>query len=184
MLKIPTVFVRDPFNIRRVLPEVNPVAAWVLTGEGIASRMHNGACVMFDGENWWSRRTVKILKAEPPGWVEIERDSAVGKRIGWEPVEQVGFHPFFVEALESLEYVSESGTYACVGPRINSNPERLRCHRLIKHTEAEQISLSGPLSFDYLQAQLLEVEKLNWEGIVWRGTDNRLAKLRVLDFTR
>lgn len=42
MQKIPTLFVRDPSNPKAVTAEVNPDCAWVLAGEGIATRKPGG----------------------------------------------------------------------------------------------------------------------------------------------
>ena len=46
MQKIPTLFERDWTGDRsRVLDKVNPEAAWVLAGEGVATRKRDGtAC--------------------------------------------------------------------------------------------------------------------------------------------
>jgi hypothetical protein len=41
MEKIPTLFRRDPVDMKRVLPEVNPACQWVSDGEGLA---HDASC--------------------------------------------------------------------------------------------------------------------------------------------
>lgn len=58
MQKIPTMFVRDPDNMRYVIDEVTPGCEWVLAGEGTPTRKYDGTCVMFDGAEWWARREV------------------------------------------------------------------------------------------------------------------------------
>lgn len=40
MKKIPTLFQRDPDDRAHVTRDVNPAAAWVLDGEGIATRKY------------------------------------------------------------------------------------------------------------------------------------------------
>lgn len=45
MKKIPTLFKRDPDDMRKVTREVHPDAAWVLDGEGIPTRKYDGTCV-------------------------------------------------------------------------------------------------------------------------------------------
>jgi hypothetical protein len=89
--KIPTVFRRDPDDMKHVLPEVNPGCEWVLAGEGVATRKYDGTCVMLDGQGWWARREVKPGKAAPGGFVPIETDEATGKTVGWEPIAQSSF---------------------------------------------------------------------------------------------
>ena len=65
MQKIPTLFQRDPEDMKRVLREVNPECQWVLDGEGVATRKFDGTCVMFDHEGWWVRREIKPGKQAP-----------------------------------------------------------------------------------------------------------------------
>jgi hypothetical protein len=58
--KIPTVFRRDPEDMKRVLPEVSPGCEWVLDGEGVATRKYDGTCVRLDEDGkWLARREVR-----------------------------------------------------------------------------------------------------------------------------
>ncbi len=48
MRKIPTLFLRDAEDMRRVTRAVHPACAWVLAGEGIPTRKFDGTCVRMD----------------------------------------------------------------------------------------------------------------------------------------
>jgi hypothetical protein len=175
--KIPTLFVRDPEDRGRVLPEVTPGCEWVLAGEGRATRKYDGTCVMFDGTSWWSRREVKPGKTPPPGWVEVDHDDTTGKRVGWEPAEQSSFAKFLQEAVDRDEHEPEPGTYELVGPKVNGNPEGFESHAAVRHGQNELRHL--PLDFDGLAEWL---RGFPYEGIVWHHPDGRMAKLKRRDF--
>lgn len=173
MKKIPTLFKRDPDDMRRVLPEVTPGCEWVLAGEGVATRKYDGTCTMFDGERWWARREVKPGKNPPDGWVEVDADETTGKRVGWEPIEQSAFAKVFAIA----DGIQIPGTYELCGPKVNRNPEGFDTHVLVPHG-ADTIS-DLPLTFDGLATWLRESD---FEGIVWHHPDGRKVKLKRRDF--
>jgi len=179
MRKIPTLFLRDPDDMRRVLREVNPAAAWVLDGEARATRKFDGTCVMLDSdERWWARREVKPAKTSPPNYRPVQTDPATGKTVGWEPVEQSSFAKAHGQALAaSLGGAFTAGTYELCGPSVNRNPEGYGKHVLVPHG----LFLLGdiPLDYDGLRGYLAE---LAYEGIVWHHPDGRMAKLKRRDF--
>lgn len=179
MKKIPTLFRRDPDDMKRVLPEVNPKAQWVIDGEGVATRKYDGTCVMLDETGWWARREVKPGKAAPPNYRPISTDPNTGKTMGWEPIEQSAFAKFFAEALElSGELVDAVGTYELIGPKINGNPEGATRHVLYRHDWAEMLPMA-PRTFQQLRGYL---EDFQFEGIVWHHPDGRMAKIKRKDF--
>lgn len=66
MRKIPTVFRRDPENMKHALvDQITPGCEWVLEGEGVATRKWDGTCVMLDADGP-VREDGKRLK--PDGW--------------------------------------------------------------------------------------------------------------------
>jgi hypothetical protein len=172
--KIPTLFVRDPEDMRRVLPEPHPDAAWVLAGEGVATRKYDGTCVLLHDHQWWARREVKPGKQTPPGFVPEQTDDVTGKTVGWEPAEQSGFAKWLGEATRDG---MEPGTYELIGPKVNGNPEGFDHHHLVRHSEADVVE--APRSFDELRVFLAEFPH---EGIVWHHPDGRMAKLKKRDF--
>lgn len=196
MKKIPTLFKRDPDDMRHVLPEVTPGCEWVVEGEGVATRKYDGTCVMLDPRGlWWARREVRPDKQPPDGWVEVDRDDTTGKRVGWEPLSQSGFFKFVNEALSNgyLGYLSvpqsfdgapPPGTYELLGPKVNGNPEGVNGHHvLVMHgytAAVDEVPLrESPRTFDALGPWL---SQRNWEGVVWHHPDGRMAKLKKRDF--
>lgn len=181
MEKIPTLFKRDPNDMRSVTEEVDPRCQWVLDGEGLATRKYDGTCVMFDEHgDWWARREVKPGKTPPPNYQAISTDPNTGKIMGWEPIEQSPFAKAFSEV--DTDYM-EPGTYELCGPKINGNPEGFEKHTLIKHSEAEKFETDGrPQSFDTINDLILTHHlAFNMEGVVWHHPDGRMAKLKARD---
>lgn len=183
MQKIPTLFRRDPDDLKRVLPEVNPECTWVLDGEGEATRKYDGTCVMLDDDgHWWARREVKPGKAAPSDFVPISTDPTTGKTVGWEPIAQSAFAKFHAEALVDSRESHRAGTYELIGPKVNGNPESTDGHELVWHADAEV--LDTPRNHDDLRRWLLDHPQ--YEGIVWHWPQPngavKMAKLKRRDF--
>lgn len=179
MQKIPTLYVRDfspESRGRFVTEELSPGCEWVLTGEGVPTRKYDGTCVMFDGDRWWARREVKAGASEPDGFVPVERDDSTGKTVGWEPIEQSGWHKWYLQA--TIVGNIGPGTYELCGPKVNGNPEKRESHVLIRHASAERID---PLGRDPKRI-VLDLAPLGIEGVVWHHPDGRMAKLKVRDY--
>jgi Family of unknown function (DUF5565) len=190
MKKIPTLFRRDPDDMRHVLPEVTPGCEWVLAGEGVPTRKFDGTCMMLvEPESlmsvvslWWARREVKPGKPFPPNFSAVMRDENTGKTVGWEPVAQLPFAKFHAEALADQPGVYEPGTYELVGPKVNGNPEGFPGHILIDHSQAARYG-GIPTTFEGLR-DMLSSPRFDYEGIVWHHPDGRMAKLKRRDFAR
>lgn len=186
MEKIPTLFLRNPNDMRHVTRDVHPDCQWVLDGEGDATRKYDGTCVMYDGDRWWARREVKPGKKTPPSYVPISTDGVTGKTVGWEPVEQSAFARHHAQALASQDAhfgptVFESGTYELIGVKVNGNPEQVDPgygHQLMSHARAARVA-GVPRDFDGLAEFLAQFAG---EGIVWHHPDGRMAKLKRRDF--
>ena len=179
MKKIPTLFLRDPDNRKRLLPEVHPGCGWVLAGEGVATRKYDGTCVLFDEAGvWWARREVRPGRARPPGYRAVMTDEVTGKTVGWEPIAQSSYARYHAEALEADTRAFKPGTYELIGEKINGNPESVRGHALVAHAEADRFDV--PTDFATLRDWLLAHRR--YEGIVWHHPDGRRAKLKHRDF--
>lgn len=183
MEKIPTLFLRNPENRATVLAEPNPECAWVLGGEGVATRKWDGTCVMLDGSGaWWARREVKPGKTPPTNYVPISTDDVTGKTMGWEPIEQSAFAKFHAEAVANT-LTDGPGTYELLGPKINGNPDAFGHHVLMPHGWAplsERLAIqAAPRDYEGLREWLLAHP---YEGIVWHHPDGRMAKLKRRDF--
>lgn len=192
MRKIPTLFVRDPDDMKHVLPVVNEGCEWALTDPyARATRKWDGTCVMLDDDGrWWARREVKADRSAPVGWWEVDHDLVTGKRTGWEPIEQSSFARWHEQALaELIPDLVRPGTYELVGPKINGNPEAADHHVLLRHAVAPSFPLlvwPSPVpvdeAFSALRDLLRGLAAKGCEGIVWHHPDGRMAKLKGRDF--
>lgn len=190
MEKIPTLFVRDPENPKRVTCEVTPGCEWVIAGEGQPTRKYDGTCVMLDDcKRWWARREVKPGKTPPPNYWPLSTDPNTGKTVGWEPIEQSAFAKYHAEALYSgsglirvLPYGKPTpGTYELIGFKINGNPEKIEGHLLVRHGYEAH---SDPYEFESLtNGNIFRWlwDHKEWEGVVWHHPDGRMAKLKRRD---
>lgn len=181
MRKIPTLFKRDPDNLRHVLPEVTPGCEWVLAGEGIATRKFDGTCCYYDGEAWFARREVKPGKPAPDGFVSVDHDETTGKTVGWVPMADSPFERWFIEAIVRRKRANP-GTYELVGPKINGNPENMRDHILLEHATVQPFRDAHISTFEDARAFVIELGRHGIEGIVWHHPDGRMAKLKGRDF--
>ena len=175
MKKIPTLFVRNPDNMREILREVHPDCEWVSAGEGVATRKYDGTCCKIDADGYWKRREVKPGKADPEGFVLVQDDPNTGKRIGWVLVDPDSpSDRWHNEALRGFGF----GTYELLGPKVQGNPEGIDTHELIGHAEAVQYP-DAPRDYDGLLEWL---DGRDIEGLVFHHPDGRMAKIKKRDF--
>lgn len=194
MIKISTLYKKDPNDLSSVINEINPENDWVVNGDGIPTRKFDGTAVaIIDGE-LHKRYDVKIksgkkvpLNAIPcqepdettghwPHWVKCERNN---------PADKWHFEAFdkmlektIITAEFSLKHYD--GTYELCGEKVQGNPEHIVGHALIRHG-IEVLPLSD-FSFDGLRKYLSNPE-LDIEGIVFHHrTDGRMSKIRKCDF--
>lgn len=194
MKKIPTIFERAG---KFVVPRVNPKAAWVFEEESMALRKYDGVCTMFDGTEWWTRRSWQgrlQQKMDMHGVLIVEYDPTTQKTFGWERNGSFSSYinlafkspPLRADFTGEKEYVK--GTYELIGPKINSNAENMSNYRLVEHVRAEQISNVNVLDINKLEPEkAFEALKatfgyLDIEGVVFYGKSGQLAKLKRKDF--
>lgn len=195
MRKIPTLFMRDPENRSRVLPEVTPGCEWVLAGEGTATRKYDGTCVMYDGATWWARREIKAGATPPDYFTPVGFDDVTRKSVGWVPMDKSSFAKWHAEALNNAEAGLHiwTGTYELCGPKVNGNPEGFGRHVLVSHREAERRLYAKPLpgnaadAHRYLRQYFAAtahrgIATEGIEGIVWHHPDGRMVKIKGRDF--
>jgi len=148
MKKISSLFARDPSNPRILTDSFHSDAAWVVAGEGVATRKWDGTAVLVRNGKLFARYDVKRGKAVPAGFEPAQDpDPNTGHHPGWVPAERPE-DMWIRDAAEKLtassatttirqrhEAVSllDDGTYEACGPKINGNPEGLDGHRLIRH---------------------------------------------------
>jgi hypothetical protein len=182
MKKIPTIYKRNPENMRELLDEPHPDCAWVFAGEGVATRKYDGSCCKMENVRLWKRREVKKGKSTPDGFIEEGRDPNTGKRVGWVEVNPIDpgdrWHKEAVINALSNGNALPDGTYELVGPKVQGNPENQPGHYLISHADAER----------YPECPTGKEELIEWlrgrdiEGVVWHHPDGRMAKIKKKDF--
>ncbi len=189
MIKIPTVFKKDPNNLALVINEVNPGCEWVLAGEGIATRKFDGtAAAVINGE-LYKRYDVKKGRAVPANAIPCqEPDPITGHWPHWVKVDfESKEDKYFKEAWERDKGEFPDGTYELCGPKINGNKEQLICHVLWRHGwntldfKYGNYLCPTKMNFDSLR-ELLSLESFDTEGIVFYHPDGRMAKIRKSDF--
>lgn len=185
--KIPSLFVR-PATVGRkpenVINEVVQDAAWVVAGEGMATRKWDGTCCMVRDRRLYKRYDCKGKEAPPnfeeatgPGNFVLEHH-----KTGWIPVGDEPDSKYHREAFMGLnaQHPDEpipDGTYELCGPKINGNPERLDKHVLIPHGKYELSDC--PVTYDGLKEWFVGKDI---EGVVWHHPDGRMAKCKKRDF--
>lgn len=179
MKKIPTLFIRDPENMGRVLPEINSACQWVIDGEGRAFRKLDGTSCLVVNEELYKRRIVKKGKTPPKDFELRTVDENTGKQFGWIPCDlEDPANKYHKEAWESNEF--QDGTYELVGPRIQGGAEiYYKKHELVNHKSTRLLISGIPRTFEELETTLRNC--IN-EGIVWHHTDGRMAKIKCSDF--
>jgi len=176
MKKIPTMFKRNPADMRNLLNEQNEDCAWVFAGEGVATRKYDGTCCLVKEGVLYKRRECKNGKPIPPDFIKVDYDPVTGKTVGWVPVrEDDKADRWHVEAFNPK---LKDGTYELVGPKVQGNPERMEFHFLQSHSEATVFS-DVPRDFGGIKNWLSERDI---EGIVFHHPDGRMAKIKKRDF--
>ena len=176
MKKIPTIFVRNPENMKELLNKQHPECSWVFEGEGIPTRKYDGTCCKVEDGKLFKRREIKKGKLVPNEFVQEQLDNITGKRVGWMPVNCQDLQDkYHCAAFDG----QPDGTYELCGPKIQGNPERFDKHVLISHAKA--------FVFDYCPTNYKEIKV--WlllcpgEGVVWHHrSDRRMAKIKKRDF--
>lgn len=182
MEKMPCVFMREDESARNspVSTVPNPLAQWVLDGEGTPTRKFDGTCCMISRSGaFFKRYQVRPGKSKPSLWIPTgEPDPKTGKQQGWIPVDPCRpENKWHLEAFAALEKLSP-GTYELVGPKVQGNPEQFESHVLIPHGK-QVLEVPKPWTYDTLKEW---IQSRPYEGIVWWHPDGRKAKLRKKDF--
>ena len=179
MKKIPTIFKRNPDNMKLVLNEVNEDCRWVFEGGGVATRKYDGTCCLIKEGKLYKRREIKKGKQKPDNFVLADHDENTGKTVGWLPVDfDSKDDKWHVEAFTNADKKLEDGTYELLGKKIQGNPEKYDRHTLLKHSEA-QVFLDVPREYHALQNWLKEKDI---EGLVFHHPDGRMGKIKKRDF--
>ena len=133
MRKMITLFQRNYGSDDLARNEVMPGAEWVLAGEGLATRKHDGTCCMVRDGRLYKRYDAKGGKPTPVGFEPAqEPDQRTGHWPGWVPVGDGPDDRWFREAFDASPGIPD-GTYELCGPKVQGNPEKCETHVLIRH---------------------------------------------------
>lgn len=182
---MPCLFKRDfpaDRSQRECYDEVTPGCEWVLAGEGVATRKHDGTAVLVKDGAPYARYDAKRGKTPPAGAIPCEPapDPVTGHWPHWVKVDIVSPQPqfkFIHEAWANHGVAIRDGTYEAIGPAINSNREKRERHELIRHGSV--VFTDAPRTHSALKAYLAQLDA---EGIVFHHPDGRMAKIRRSDF--
>ena len=178
MRKMKTLFKKDPNDLGRVIDVVDPDNYWV-EEFGIPTRKFDGtSCSIINGE-LYKRFDLKKGRVLPPNSIPCqEADRITGHHPHWTKCDRIDYsNKYHFEAFDLLEN-KEDGTYELCGEKVQSNPEKIKGHKLIKHG-SEVLNISN-FTFNFLRLFL----KMNdVEGIVFHHkNDDRMCKIRKSDF--
>lgn len=176
MKKIPTIFKRNPENMKELLNEPHNDCAWVFAGEGVPTRKYDGTCCMVKDGKLWKRREVKKGKPKPEGFVLADYDKVTGKTVGWMPVTEDKGDRWHIEAFGDGN--CPDGTYELCGEKVQGNPEGFEGHVLVPHENATQYD-DVERTFDGIRKFL---NTMDIEGLVFHHPDGRMAKIKKRDF--
>lgn len=183
MIKISTLFKKDPNDLGKVINELNPENDWVFNEDTTATRKYDGtACAIINGE-LYKRYDVKKGKQVPDGAIACqEPDAITGHWPHWvkcnrdDKADKYHFEAFDKRVATDSAFES---TYELIGPKINGNREKETEHWLIYHG-ADLID-DLILSFEDIREYLFYNDI---EGIVFHSNDGtgRMCKIRKSDF--
>lgn len=179
MKKIICLFQRNYDGDELVRDEIVPGAEWVIAGDGIATRKFDGTCCMVRAGKLFKRYDAKRGKTPPLEFEPAQDPDPVTLHWpGWVPVGDGPEDRWHREAFDSAEAAAfEDGTYELVGPKIQSNSERMATHCLVRH--GAFVLNDDPRCFEDIR-QYLATHDI--EGIVWHHPDGRMVKIRGRDF--
>lgn len=165
MKKIPSLFVRDGAVLTS---DYNPLARWVVEGEGIATRKFDGMAVRWFNDQLWARYDAKKGKIPPAGFEPCqEPDLMTGHHPGWVPANRLEDKWIRKAAEDHLSLLDLNmtfleWTYEACGPRIGGNPEGMEEYHLIRH--GSYLLYDAPRDHTGLLRYFTENDI---EGIVW-----------------
>ena len=182
MKKIPTLFARNHDGDHRVRAEVTPECAWVLAGEGVATRKWDGTACLVRAGKLYKRYELKPGKPAPADFEPAnDVDSITGKQAGWRPVgmgPEDRYHRQAWALADALGGGHVDGTYELLGPKVQGGADsEVPEHLLMPHGKTMLPDCPRDFAglYEYLTNHPIE-------GIVWWHADGRMAKLKRRDF--
>jgi hypothetical protein len=124
MKKTPTIFKRNPENMKLLLNEQNHKCDWVFNGEGIATRKYDGTCCLVRDGILYKRKELKQGDKEPQGFELADFDDETGKTVGWVPVSKDDPADKYHNLAFDSQFHLKDGTYELLGDKVQGNPEK------------------------------------------------------------
>jgi len=184
MIKISTLYKKNPNNLAEVINEISPENSWVFTDKGvIATRKYDGsACAIINGI-LYKRYDVKRGRQVPDGAIPCqEADLITGHHPHWlKCSHDKNEDKYFFEGFNSLSELGkiEDGTYELIGEKVQGNPENVQGHQLVLHGSFDLNLKISDYNFDTFREYLSDIDI---EGIVFHHPDGRMCKLRKSDY--
>ena len=179
MIKIPTLYYRDPAEPSRVTEQVAPGCEWVIAGEGVATQK-------FDGVNVQATVRGEVIVS-----VQKRRNPTAEEKLqGLEPryiptnAEDPADKHILAAAAGTDTEDWPDGDWSCeaIGPKIQGGVE-IRDHTFLIPFGLPMWPVNhaifAPRGFVDLRDFL---EGCAIEGIVWHHPDGRMAKIKRRDF--
>lgn len=160
MKKLPTLFPKDPNNLRLVLPEksiieLNPEDTKVyIKLDGRACAVINGNLYVRYDARLFKKKRGKIIKKytkeeieekmqeQYPGAIPCQDpDEKSGHWPHWIPIDPTNNdHLYVIDGYQNSLFLYDieklpDGTYEHIGPKVNNNPYQIDKHYLIKHDD-------------------------------------------------
>ena len=194
MQKIPTLFERDETKPGHpVVDQVKPECAWVLEGEGTATRKIDGTNVRIREGQLEKRQKPKDRDYDEASYVACRRGApddvwafeAFDRFLGiQEEADRRAIFPDMA-ATQPVDVVDGrfDGIYELVGPKVQGNPHGLLHHRLVRVVPFDAslvVKRDALRRFDEIRTTL--IDNPQWEGLVFHHPDGRLAKIKRRDF--
>lgn len=180
MKKIPTLFVRDPDNMKLVTEKVSPGLEWVLERWCVVREKLDGTACAVLGGRLYKRFTTQM--DFPTGFIPSGPPSAtVSKVPGWIPVGDGPEDQWHREAFGRYPSLS-SGTFELIGPKVQGNPYGYmpkQLHELRRHEFVQDVAIGVVWTFKSIRNA---VNDLLGEGLVFWGPEGPVAKIKRRDF--
>jgi len=184
MIKIKTLFKKDPSDLGRVINEVDPENNWVFEDRVVPTRKWDGTAMAVIGGFPYKRLDVRFDQNPPEGAIACQDpDPISGHWPHWVVIDQEKPEDaYIVRAIYNHcvcnKYKLKDGTYEVIGPKINSNRENMTYHQLQFHG-AWILNNFKEVNFEYIRSYL---SIHDFEGIVFHHPDGRMCKIRKRDF--
>lgn len=171
MQKIPTLFLRDPNNMKRVTTDINPEAAWLLETKATPTIKRDGTNILIVIQNGY---LFEVQKRRNP----TREEKAQGQEPGYVPTSRNDPQDQHIyAAVDATDFSNwPDGDWSCeaLGPKIQGGVEsNVPCIEPFSWCP-EIITEDIPITYGAIKAYL---ETHEIEGIVWHDMEDRNCRM-------